>query len=65
MRTALLSLIVLLAGCSTSTSTAVIPVPATQTQERHTESGWFCHVEIGEIQWVCEEDTSPPQEEPN
>ncbi len=58
MRTALLLLIALLVGCTSPSSTVVTRLPATQTQERRTESGWFCHRELGEIEWVCEEDTS-------
>lgn len=63
-RIALLVMAALVAGCSSSAAKSLAPVPAPQNQERHTESGWFCHRNAGEIDWMCEPDTSSPANPP-
>jgi hypothetical protein len=57
-----LTLIVMVTGCSTSSSGIAVRLPATENFERHTESGWHCRRDVGEIEWSCEGEVPEPIE---
>lgn len=61
-RSLALILIVMLTGCSTPSSGIAVRMPATESFERHTESGWHCRRDVGEIEWNCEGEVPEPAE---